>query len=589
MLRIISIALLLLFVSCTAEFTFYSMGDNSRPVARFLSPSNTAATGPDFSIRCTSTDSDDTNISLHLRIGNGPETVLPGFITNTVFLSNQATSNMTLSLYARDQRGRCSVTNTLQLDVNPPPVPIFVYPTTNWVNTNFILKIAATDRDSSSATLYLKTYGPSGITNSYPGLQTNSIAITTDPGYITAELYAVDDNGNYSTTNTQVIAVSQPGFTEIHAGNLTPTSHSAVALGDLDGDGDPDIILSGYIGSADEIAKIYRNNGNGYFQEINSGTLYRLQQSGNALGDIDGDGDLDLIHTGWAAELSSDVMSRIYFNDGNMNFSTSTPDYLTEIYHSSIALGDIDGDGDLDMIFAGMVNYYDPPISKIYRNSGNGTFSEIHAGTLPGIAIGAVRLGDIDGDGDLDLIMTGNGISKIFRNNGSGLFTEIHTNSLPLIGRSTAELGDLDGDGDLDLFLSGRVKGSSTTISTVYQNDGNGQFTAIYSDTLKGAEYNSSAIGDLDGDGDLDIILSGNSHTDGVISIIYINNGNGFFTETLSGNLTGVEHSSTALADIDGDGDLDFILTGSKSGGGRVSKIYRNNWNRGGYAPYAVP
>ncbi len=117
------------------------------------------------------------------------------------------------------------------------------------------------------------------------------------------------------------------------------------------------------------------------------------------------------------------------------------------------------------------------------------TFTETNSSSLTNVQDSSIVLGDIDNDGDLDLILTGfyfDGssfyISKIYKNDGTGGFTEINPDSLQTIRLGSVVLGDIDNDGDLDLVLAGSSSG--VTYSEIYENDGTGSFTRIYANSL---------------------------------------------------------------------------------------------------------
>ncbi|MDD3627216.1 MAG: VCBS repeat-containing protein, partial [bacterium] len=158
------------------------------------------------------------------------------------------------------------------------------------------------------------------------------------------------------------------------------------------------------------------------------------------------------------------------------------PTYLPGIMYGSIVFGDIDNDGDLDLILAGSTG--SDRFSGIYQNNGTGSFSEINAGTLTAVSYSSIALGDIDNDGDLDLVLTGvsnlGAISKIYQNDGTGLFTEINPGILTGVSSSSIALGDIDNDGDLDLILTGGPGKNSM----IYQNDGLGNFIEINPNSL---------------------------------------------------------------------------------------------------------
>ncbi len=155
------------------------------------------------------------------------------------------------------------------------------------------------------------------------------------------------------------------------------------------------------------------------------------------------------------------------------------------------------------------------------------TFTDIEAG-LPGVVAGSVAWGDYDNDGDLDILLTGYAgstgyggsgcVSRVYRNN-NGTFTDIDA-GLQGVFNSSVAWGDYDNDGDLDILLAGRD--GSALVSRVYRND-NGTFTDIDAG-LPGVEEASVAWGDYDNDGDLDILLTGHNGS-ALVSRVYRNDG----------------------------------------------------------------
>jgi predicted nucleotidyltransferase len=310
------------------------------------------------------------------------------------------------------------------------------------------------------------------------------------------------------------------------------------------------------------------------FTEQTSISLPGVGNSSVAWGDYDNDGDLDILLTGYTGYPTA-PRSEIYRNNGNNTFTEQTSIYLTGVDYSSVAWGDYDNDGDLDILLTGAGA--DP--SKIYRNNGNNTFSEQTEISLTGIYYGSVAWGDYDNDGDLDILLTGfsspGQVSKIYRNNGNNTFSEQTEISLTGVYYSSVAWGDYDNDGDLDILLTGAINISNgQAVSKIYRNNGDNTFTEQTSISLAAVYYGSVAWGDYDNDGDLDILLTGWAGT--LVSKIYRNNGDNTFTEQTGISLTGVCWGSVAWGDYDNDGDLDILLTGYLNGG-RVSKIYRNN------------
>lgn len=285
----------------------------------------------------------------------------------------------------------------------------------------------------------------------------------------------------------------------------TGVSVSSIALGDIDSDDDLDLLVTGWDGSSYRLDK-YMNNGLGDFiTPISFGTGVGGQfykGSSITLGDIDSDGDLDLIVTGW--DGSTERLDK-YINDGSGNYSEALP-FGLGVEGGSIALGDIDSDGDLDLIESGWGTGTDQLIKYFNNSIGNYSISNSFGA---GVRFSSISLGDIDSDGDLDLIVVGysgvNGYSlDRYINDGSGNFTR--TDFGFGVDQASIALGDIDNDGDLDLIVTGT---SGTRYCSRYMNNGSGTFSSPTTFGVR-VEDSSIALGDIDNDGDLDLIVSGN-------------------------------------------------------------------------------
>lgn len=320
-----------------------------------------------------------------------------------------------------------------------------------------------------------------------------------------------------------------------------------LALGDVDGDGDLDVLTAQFSAVSNTVS-VRLNDGTGQF----SGT--QSVEVGNApkrvvLGDVDGDGDLDLLT---ANQGSSSVSVRL--NDGRGQFGGGS-DLSVDYYPTRVTLGDLDGDGDLDLLVATVSGWL-----NVRLNDGAGGFR-------PGQSVRAqastsdAALGDVDGDGDLDVVAT-NFVSdavSVRLNDGTGSFSgtlEVPTGAQP----QALALGDVDDDGDLDVV----VASGSTSTARIHLNTGRGNFTAGPIVPVGVGPY-TLTLGDVDGDGDLDL-LTGNIY--GYVSLGR-NQGAGTFINPDSRGYFVTDFVNTtdlALGDVDGDGDLDLVTSSAVVG-----------------------
>ena len=359
-------------------------------------------------------------------------------------------------------------------------------------------------------------------------------------------------------------------FSEVNT-VFTGVSEGDLAWADWDNDGDLDVIVMGIIrtgeNSYDRSTKQYRNNGNGTFSNLST-NIPAFQDGGADFGDYDNDGDVDLLVTGGITNPGGDTYlktTKIYKNNGSGVF-TDINATIAGCDEGSVAWGDYDNDGDLDFVVFGR-NASNTRLTKLYRNDGSDTFNEVSAGFM-GVFSGSANWGDYDNDGDLDLLLTGrnsdertnyNGITKIYKNNGDGTFTDTPY-GLAQFSMGEAEWADFDYDGDLDIVIVGRDNATSTRLY-IYRNDG-GSFTKTF-DYLNGVSSGSLTLGDYDNDGDMDIAFTGSGS--GEKTRVLTNNGSYNFTaiDLLGlGVNYGLRYSTIEFADYDNDGDLDILTTG---------------------------
>jgi hypothetical protein len=330
---------------------------------------------------------------------------------------------------------------------------------------------------------------------------------------------------------------------------------SSIVAGDVDGDGDNDALVT----YADINSTLLLNDGTGKFTV--SGQVFK-PASNASLGDLNDDNSLDIFFT-------QETGNEVWLNDGKGVF-VKIDQSLVSTESSSVALGDLDGDGDLD---AFVTNWNGNP-DQVFINDGSGNFTD--SGQKLGNWFGsAVSLGDVDGDGDLDAMVANNGeksdnATVLWLNDGTGVFTD-STQRLGFTNAYAAVLGDLDGDGDLDVFIANSSHNGANPADKVWLNDGKGVFTDS-GQNLATLYSLTAALADLDGDGDLDAV-TGSWKTG---PKIWLNDGKGVFTDSKL-KLASFNSSGIAIADMDGDEDLDlFVSTNLWLTGDGLTRLWLN-------------
>jgi len=285
------------------------------------------------------------------------------------------------------------------------------------------------------------------------------------------------------------------------------------------------------------------------------------------LGDLDGDGDLDAVFA--HPDLAS---SQVWWNDGHGHFSDSGQ-ALTPQGHG-VGVGDLDRDGDLDLFITCDTFGDSTRRSQVYLNNGAGLFTAVGQGLADSALSGnSAVLADVDGDGDLDgIVEYYQDPYRVHWNDGHGLFE--NSSTLPVADDAMLAWGDLNGDGHVDIFSKEPGVGYRTLL-----NDGAGQFsehwqTAEAEAILRGG----MALGDLDGDGDLDAVVANGFQSTSHPTRVWVNDGTGRFAD--SGQTLGLTVSAwLGLGDLNGDGYPDIYV----SNFGRPNEVWYND-GKGAFA-----
>jgi hypothetical protein len=310
------------------------------------------------------------------------------------------------------------------------------------------------------------------------------------------------------------------------------------------------------------------------FQDADVGSM--------AFADIDNDNDQDLLIIG----KGGPVKTTLYLNDGFGNFNEATGTPFVNVYSGTVGFGHVNNDNFIDLYITGTTGG-GTRTSNLYINNGNGTFS-ITTSPFPNSNGGSFAFEDIDNDNDKDVIITGItgsvsgvGFTKLYTNNGSGIFSEVLSTPFDQLSNSSVVFIDVENDGDKDIILAGKDS-NNINLTKMYLNNGSGVFTVSFLSSFVGISGGDLAVADSDNDGDMDVIVNGSSSqgSQGWITKLYNNNGSGIFTEVTTTPFIGTISGAVEFADFDNDGDKDVIVLGARIGNpSAMCKIYQNQGN----------
>jgi hypothetical protein len=272
--------------------------------------------------------------------------------------------------------------------------------------------------------------------------------------------------GNVNTLLIQTPDGRLEDQTDARIPSISNFSHDG-AVADVDGDGDIDIFNCDIYGG-DGGATLYINDGNGYFSDGSSRlplvmrTLDRKFTS-SEFADVDNDGDMDLVLGSHGGGLPSEAAARdsILLNDGAGNFDFAPDETMPERIGgptwgvSEMDVGDLDGDGWIDLVMSVHHNH-DETRLQILLNNGDGTFRNAPDSiqTIQQSRVFRVDVDDLNGDGMKDIIVASDAQFRLYFNTGEAVFVDA-THILPVERGDLRPIlpGDLDNDGDIDLFI----------------------------------------------------------------------------------------------------------------------------------------
>lgn len=346
---------------------------------------------------------------------------------------------------------------------------------------------------------------------------------------------------------------------ETHLPALMAQSKDA-KFADVDNDGDLDV----FIAHEYKANILLINNGSGRFSNESESRLPQIDRDSEdiAVGDFDGDGDIDVLFVS-----EDDEENELYFNDGAGNFTDATDRLPVKGVTNGVAAADINGDGFADIVFGNGVQ------NAIILGDGAGEFRDETAKRLPMLSDATQDVEFGDADGDLDLLVANEDQNRLLINDGNGVFTDESLERLAYRGlpeeTREADFGDIDGDGDLDIYFANvNFRRSGDPRDRLLVNDGEGFFSDETADRLPSfTDYTMDAdFIDIDADGDADIVTAGLMIDKGLSPVLYRvfeNDGAERFSDASARFFGGVSAVGTDIetGDVNSDGRMDIFLT----------------------------
>lgn len=384
----------------------------------------------------------------------------------------------------------------------------------------------------------------------------------------------------FAPAETAAYMQSPPQTTDLYCGRYQDTlglpgaalRQGDAAWGDADGDGDLDLVLAGWFGGGVGWRTFYyENRGAAGFAEVAKGLA-----AGHSARwvDVDNDGDLDLL-------VGSTDQTRLYRNNGSAGFALAAT--LPGCEPRCLAVADFNNNGRTDLCIGNLTD------TAVYLNDGTGGFTKVDVGLpllrSPVAALRSSQLlaADLNGDQFPDLVVAGirsdnpaDAPVRVFLNQGLPLAFAATAETLPAVGVPALALADQDGDGHLDLAMSG-CRGDRQT--RLFRNDGNGSFAELEDVRLPNLHDGALAWIDCNADGRPDLLATGRERdVYGAYPNYQYTNDSVVLTQTARGTyeifgppLPDVSQGVASVADVDGDGNPDILV------GGTLAQIFETD------------
>src|SRR5438552_3424068 len=440
-------------------------------------------------------------------------------------------------------------------------------------------------------------------------LQTNSLA---DP--LTAATLATGTSLSASTMFLEAPVFSSGGY-----------SANSVAVADVNGDGKLDLLVANFCTATtcggDGTVGVLLGNGDGTFQPAVTYDSGGQNAVSIAVADVNSDGKPDAVVTDNCVTSTCDAgAGGVLLGNGDGTFQAAVNYTSGGLSPSSVVVGDVNGDGKPDLlvgnIYMGNGNYSRGSVGLLLGN-GDGTFLGPVSFDSGGEYAYGVAVGDINGDGKLDLFVANfcadstcaSGGVAVFLGKGDGSFQPVVTYGSGGLDSYSVAVGDVNEDGKPDLLVANYYSADGNYYSNgtvgVLLGNGDGTFQAAVSYGSGGSGPVSLAVGDVNGDGKPDVVVANqcasSDCTNGTVGVLF-GKGNSTFGRVVSYESGGYQASWVAVADVSGDGRPDLLVanqcaSSNNCANGTIGVLLQNadgsfqtavSYPSGGYYAYSL-
>jgi len=378
-------------------------------------------------------------------------------------------------------------------------------------------------------------------------------------------------------------------------------AHS-VAVGDVNGDGIPDVVVTNNYIDGDAFkggTGVLLGNGDGTFQAAVAYASGGYWSEFTAIADVNGDGRPDLLVSsqcqvnGGTANCANGVVS-VLLGNGDGTFQSAVRYASGGGYAYSIATGDVNGDGKLDLLIANQCtnNSCTSASVGVLLGNGDGSFQAAQMFASGAYPDASLAVADVNGDGKPDLVVANLCVSRtncasggvgVLLGKGDGTFQPPVTYGSGQFNANSVVVGDVNGDGKPDIIVAKQCLGGTCANGTVgvLLGNGDGTFQPVVNYGSGGQYAYSVAVADVNGDGKPDLLVvnqcvTSSSCANGVVGVL-LGNGDGTFRTAVSYGSGGQYPDSIAVADVNGDGKPDLLVanyyTGNSNSNGSLGVL----------------